>query len=753
MGIPEKIDQIVEARKARAQKVRTTAQQLTEIRKTVTDFQSFRDALTQNGNEELANRLNAIVVDRFLTECDETLRELDRLNKRFSRDHVHMSFVGKARQGKSLVMQQISGLDGRIIPSADGSDCTGAKSIITNSESEEIKADITFYRADEIVSIVNDYIAEIFGEAEPKIRLVSEIAGLASRDFQSRLDPKNAIANSKMKHLQNYIDHISEFESELGAQERRTISIGASQIESYVAQYKRDDPSTRYYMYLGVCEANIHCRFPSYSKCGKLVLVDTIGIGDTSIGIEDEMIRAIREDSDAIIYMFRPDVKGPTIDAQHYQLIENISNKVSVDYAKEMLFWVFNRDMSESESKGRLISGLASEVERARERNAVAICKTLDVNCLDTEEVEAGLLTPVLQQMSDRLGSIDDLLINKAQLQLNELFAGYQALCTQIQGAYSKTVSQDVRRQFDAEIETTIDKMMRQIRELCIEREKLSGFDNEKFSSEFNNKLTKVVTRIPNEKQIAEYLDRLLGRYSQHELYIKITQFVRIRIIDDFISLDMTLDELVRGLKRDVIIVLTGQQTGKLGSIVPFSDDDEPDEWLDRMIQTVNNNGYDDISQALQALRNFTMSVKGFFIYPVRNGLEPIDAALHESVPTIEGENPQEQADSIYNWLERYILAVQQKIREGCKDYLSFPNSALYAAARDFWDRASFSLSSLEKQSADVQRKWHFFYEDHIPDIWPEECAKCTNAYRMNEDLDRLVKEMKNYCRKSSFQI
>ena len=272
MNIPQKIDEILLARQEQAKKVERAKSSLEEVRQTMLAFQSLRGALAQGGNEELAGKLNAIVVDRFISDCDSTLEELDRLYKRFSRDHVHMSFVGKARQGKSLVMQKISGLDGSVIPSADGEHCTGAKSIITNTDEPETVGEITFYRADEIVQIVNDYLQEIFGKDEPKIRLLSDIPALAKRRLEERLDPHNTSANSRWKHLWKYIEHTADFQVELGGDTERVITVSGDQIESYVAQYKSTDPDTRYYKYLGVKEANIRCRSPPMRPAAKWCL-------------------------------------------------------------------------------------------------------------------------------------------------------------------------------------------------------------------------------------------------------------------------------------------------------------------------------------------------------------------------------------------------------------------------------------------------------------------------------------------------
>ncbi|MBQ6131455.1 MAG: hypothetical protein IJL12_03855 [Selenomonadaceae bacterium] len=113
---------------------------------------------------------------------------LAHLTERFSRKELHISFIGRAGQGKSLVMQNISGLSGNVIPSAEGSDCTGAKSIITNDPAAvATKARIEFFSQMEMIEIVNTYLANIF-YGEYKVGSIDAIKNLPLAEMKSRLD-------------------------------------------------------------------------------------------------------------------------------------------------------------------------------------------------------------------------------------------------------------------------------------------------------------------------------------------------------------------------------------------------------------------------------------------------------------------------------------------------------------------------------------------------------------------------------------
>ena len=80
------------------------------------------------------------------------------------------------------------------------------------------------------------------------------------------------------------------------------------------------------------------------------------------------------------------------------------------------------------------------------------------------------------------------------------------------------------------------------------------------------------------------------------------------------------------------------------------------------VVGVAERGGYDAICQALETLRTFSMSVKGFFIFPIRNSLDALDTELQTSTPELEGDSVEELANSMHSWLKRYILQVQGKI-------------------------------------------------------------------------------------------
>lgn len=360
MNIPQEIDKIIEQRKSRKPLISDTRTRIGKIKQNVEELELVCKEASSGGGRykalfeqhpEIAESFRLLSTENFNNCYKKTDEILEGLEKRFSREQIHISFVGRAGQGKSLVMQNISGLSGNVIPSADGADCTGAKSIITNQPGQTtVSAEITFYTKTEYLGIINKYLREVFGTDVPELDSVNDISGLCVTDLRQKLDSSSAKKQSLYFQLEKYIEHSADVLPLLGT----TKNVSEEEIEHYVAQYSSTNKEHKYYIYLGVKVANILCNFP-YADCGKIVLVDTIGLGATALDLKKQMLETVGNDSDVIILMTRPDGQRPHIEQDDIDIVNDIANMVTAEYTRRMLFWIINKV---SGGVGRNIDGI-----------------------------------------------------------------------------------------------------------------------------------------------------------------------------------------------------------------------------------------------------------------------------------------------------------------------------------------------------------------------------------------------------------
>lgn len=734
MNIPQKIDEILAARKQQLPKIAAALERAAAAKNLVERLDRFRSSAEQGGsspvqammqaNPEFAGKLESISTQDFYEKYMRTEEMLKDLHRRFERDEVHISFVGRAGQGKSLVLQKISGLPGSIIPSADGSDCTGAKSIISNSPGEETKAKITFYTDQEFIAIINKYLETIFKTSSYNIFSMDGIAALAQKfpDLKAKVPYTQVVETSLLDHLEKYIGHAEELRSLFG----RCVVVPEAEIESYVAQYKCDDISRKYYKYLGVKEANIIASFPC-AQCGKIVLEDTIGIGATSLGVEDAMLDTVRQDSDAIIYMLRPDPCRPRLTKDDYDTISKISAAVGPEYAKQMLFWLINRV---EEGKGQNDAQIP-EIMGQLKRQDLPIAQYLNVNCWKQDEVEGELLLPVLDQMSAHLPEIDELLLTRVNEQLQELEYAYRKISNQIEGSLGASINPNERREFGKKYITPTTRLMtNEVRKLY----RRYGAQCEEPCGQLQEdaavKLKNIITRVPLTSEIIPMLND--GTMDAHDVLKALAERIRIQTIDDFLDLNPTLHDLVIDMKRQVVHLLAAEDIGRLGFVVEETDD--PEQWLDAMLNKLEDSfEAQRISAALAALREFDLRMENFLIYKVRSCLNPIDWSMRAKVPVIKEleDNPlspddQRLAEEFRDVLKSIVKSVHDSIREELQYHYTFPNEAVFAVVRDFYDRITKGSDS----ESDMEQEWRYLYEDMIPVIWPEQYR----SYKKDQD-------------------
>lgn len=727
MDIPQRIETIIQRRKQQLPEIEAAIQRIKQAREVVDGLDAFKDQLNKESSEfteGLLSQLATVSTAEFYREYERSLTQLNRLHARFSREEVNISFVGRAGQGKSLVLQRISGLDGDVIPSSGGAmDCTGARSIISNRPGVETFAEITFFSEQEFLGIINKYLLNLFRGDAGQVTSVNAVNNLDKKRLQE-LVASDPVKSERMKHLSAYIDHAKDLKDKLGTH----ISVPKAEIERYVAQYNSKDPSIRYYDYLIVKEARIFAPFP-YAGCGKIVLVDTIGTGATSLGVEEEMLRTVREDSDAIILMMRPEALRGRPGIEHYELLEQIINEVSPEYTEKMLFWLINRVEEGPSCNASSVPVIISALQQDKR----PVAGYLNVNCWDKGDVENSLLAPVLEQMSAHLDEIDQTIIDRTNTMLADIENAYHKISSGMERAAVASISEDVRREFRnskiANDDGIIGRLFYSLQRLFLKYEAQMDLDCEPLKQAAGVRLKNILRALPSEEEILKI--RRTGQ-SPQAIIMRLADMLRIQIVNDFLGLNEPLSKLVLDMKRNIVHCLADKEYGNLALVIS-ADPEDPAEWLTALRNSLDPNEFPMICRALQPLEDFELRMENFLIYKVRRCLTPIDWFELAQTPQLQGGIRDEDVlvGDIQFQLQNNLEIIYRNIREELENYYSFPNTAMYAVVRDFSDRASCAYNASGKS---VKVEWQDLYENSIRQLWPEECK---TYYEQKEHSDR----------------
>ena len=743
-SISQTINAIINERKQRLTIIEDAIKKVETSETAVQAFKEIQHKMnfeTLGISKDIADKIGNISFSDYDKALQVCKAELKRLKIRFSRDKINISFVGRAGQGKSLVLQKMSGLGGTVIPSAAGSDCTGAKSIITNTEGvDKPYAEITFFSEEEMVQIINKYLEDIFEDNSKNITNLDQVD-----DLKQVLNERNGLetAGAKKRELRKYIDHMEELRPNL---RRKACRIEEENIEEYVAMYKSTDDSVKYWNYLSVKCANIHCTFPK-NDAGKIILVDTIGMGSQSLGIGDSLMDTVKNDSDAVIYMQRPDPKRSHFGEEDTEISNEIVKTIREDCAKRMMFWVLNHVSSGEACNTKGIDIVEQELREAN----YPIARLLKVDCSSEKAVEDKLLTPVLEVISQNIDGIDEIYLNQAAKLMETLYKEYNSVCDKLVESRIGGMKIGFEKYKKQQIKELIKvKLQNSIRIRCYE---YKAKVNEKYTpmnDELESVLKKISTAVPSKEEIIDIINHNNGTA---ETYMHTTDTLRLRIIDAVLELDKPLSIGTDAVKNDIIQILTDPSYGQLGAVLPYQVGiDTPTEWIDKFIEkNSDTERFTLIRQALEILRDFKVSVEGFMLYDIRLALSPIDSRVEDGtnrkIPEYDLNKQEEIAEVIYEYLQDDIYELRQKIQQIVVSHEVVPNKAFFAAIRDFHDRISYSMNSEEI----VDDAWEELYDHWCTVIWAEEAKKYNGIQKEAVEWNTVVAKLKENNHKENF--
>lgn len=685
------------------------------LEQTLKDYQAFRLNVLRQITEKhggyytmsledptFTERVQQASPDQAMAKVEICLKECERLQRRFNRESINISVIGRARQGKSLLLQSISGLPNEIIPAANGGDCTGAKSVICNVKGS-IHAEIDFYSEKELIDQVQKYLDSI--GINKTIGSISQIKNL--RNEIEAFDVKNLTSEkgSQLSHLKKYILYYDEYCSFIGTTQKVS---NENEIRSFVAQYDTNNHHT--YKYLGVKEARIFTDFP-YADAGKIVLIDTIGLGDTALGIREKMLDTLKNDSDAAILVRLPAATGDDIRVEDDQLYDLICKQMDKTVLDKWLFLALNvcKELS------NLNAGHSME-EKFKEK-ALHFAFIQKVNCASKEEVEKDLLVPILQYLSKNLIEVDNNLLFNANSLFTQAYYDFFSLCEKIRGVINSTfkAGNSMSEIFDDEYEKFLKLSLPPQLNKLNEKYKGKAEECKVIKEEIHKILRTLIDCCPEKESIQERLnsggidahpDNVLNYYADS---------MRARICDNFEEINSnTIVELQEGVKKEILQVLYTEEGGKLG-VIPLLeaiDDGNILEWFKALINEKLNE-YPTLKDAISNILNYRLSIEGLLEYRVNCSLECMDpASLEFKRPNFQGQSPENCAIIIEQTLMNIIPTVANTLDSSISDLLLIPYHSFYARIRKVRECLVFSEEG--------RRELRKFYRDHSAIIWKE---------------------------------
>ena len=759
--ITQKIDEIIAARKARKSLLDKRIQDLDAAIAAAEEIDALRSSVVgEDGtllpqspyydifadNVKMLSIIGGISARPFIKDARELKNGYEALNARFQRDFINIAVVGPARQGKSRLLQSISGLDSRCIPAFDGDHCTGASSVVENSSNPHVRACITFKTQDDILAEVQAYLDTISNKTE-HIYSVDDLPNYTLDRLKAMLQKvteEKSDATAKMQTLyKRYVEHFDRWRGLIG---REPVWLeDEDEIMTYVAQHdgkkleEGEDPEPhRFYKFVGVKTARIEKAF-TYSDAGKIRLVDTVGLGATDVDTNKKMLETIKTDSDAVVFFKFPDANtgGSPLDME-LKVFDEVRALFEKKQMEKWFAFLLNHSKDDPDAKRYDNIATCKSYKEAMDAGKYlpAIMNQI-VNVTDADEVRRDFLVPLLQALSNNLGEIDQLYVDEVTDLANRTWRAYDTLCKSVEGLVKYSAGGNLTNDVYKLIRKTYDgDMTVQLRDLNRHYGELRNEKCEILCERIDHIVNGLMGHVPQEAAVQAYMDTH-GVTSIAEVYKYFLDTARSNITQQFIEVDTSLEPIIVAFKNTITGILV--ENGRLGKILPPSSEGELFQWLHDFAEA-HLESDSQIRRAFEFLYAFDFSVRGSLMNKVRLSLYEISLANPNMMNVTFNTAT---AKSVVFQLKVALKRVQDNLKGALRAFYMSPNEALFAVCDEFFERITTSEG--------VYDEWFALYSSFAGRIWSKELMASQKNGAAMETWTANIEQLQKYNRKDSF--
>lgn len=692
----------------------------------------------------LIERMKVAAATTTIQKIENCIKECTRLYNRFSRDSVNISVIGLARQGKSRLLQAISSLPNSVIPASNGTDCTGTISIIQNENgANTAHGEVVFYNEDDIKTLINDYLESIglnvridkISDIPTKLNYLKEPTN--KKEIQRDMTSKK---KSWYGHLLKYIEHYDAFKELVGLAPK---TINEDEIRTYVAQYDEQDNKT--YNYLAVKEVHIFKEF-TYAEVGKIVLVDTIGLGDTALGIKEKMLKTLRNNSDAAFMVRLPAYTGDHWSDDDDDLYDVVAEAMGKEMLDKWLYFVLNT--SEALKNTNISNILLKEIEEKE----LHLADVIKVDCASSTEVQEKLVLPALKNLSKELKVVDKELMNEANKKFQDCFEAYFDLYKKAHDIIVKSpASKASLTMFGIEHWDNINKKIDgAIGSLCnVYKEAQYQPCLDIYKAIEKNK-ENIYNYIPDVDWYIKEINTMGIHGDPESVYINGLNRFRSKVSESFDNINVdVLGPLQDILKYQITDIL--YSIGQWGKVYLASNSRQEcnTEWLDAFAKE-KLEGYPKLLYAVNYILDYKMSMADLIDYEVEKSLSVLTPGSKEyqqlDLKEAEKQGCYSDNTAMGNYIWQTTVNLVYQISERLdKDFdllTLIPSHSLYARIRKFREKVVMD--------EDARKELRKFYINEAASIWGDEYKQTLSKEQSYQSLLDLIEtlpleEMSNF--------
>lgn len=719
-----KIAQIIEQRRPLANRIETATQNLTFLNEALHHLEEQRHLLLEQIDEpNVINTLQSLNIASFSGMIAKELEALKKLQSRFSRNSLNIGVVGRARQGKSRLLQSLTGLTSAEIPDGSTQHCTGVRSTLYHVPNSETYAEVKFHSE---ASFLKEVIAPYYRKLELGIipLTLKEFAHqpLPSLPPQlSQSDEPKEMTQAKYEHLKRYHTHFNQYHHLLKITSPQQIP--RQNIREYVAQDNAEGQQV-FFNYLAVKEVKITCTFPN-NDVSQIALVDMPGLGDTGIGDAERMIEILGQDVDFVLFVKLPKSLGDfwaDVDVQLYGL----AAKSLVDLPINLWSFMILNKTSATSPNGDNLRNCQSLAETMAGKY-INVAQTIIADCSNPEEVNHQILDRVLDYLSHQIKTLDQQYALACQERLsilqNNINTELQTALTTLKNSVNQDkISKIFLPKFDQFWQDITNGLKTLVEDLRKNRDEVDIDFKEQVETAI--KTCKQDHGIPTIEKIEILNNQEQGYGIVYEKYLN---EVRANLSKHFLSLDDGLKRSLNRVKSQVADTLINLENGGLGGLT----DARGVEFIQALADIIPESEAQ-LKAGFQLLADFELSYRGFVQHRIRQHLD----GLTPNEPTTKKLGKTPDAEQVLNCLKTAHAEAVYKCDNALAELFCEPSQAAFAIVEEFLDRIL--------RAAGVKNEWYYFVEMHQQEIWPLEFKEFSDRTRLKTQWSQILEQAQN---------
>lgn len=706
--IVSNIQQIIQKRGQFADKITQDMQRLSLMSHSMSVLENVKLKISDHASDQIIQAINRANLPALLKRIEKEQQYLAQLNQRFSRKTISIGVIGRARQGKSRLLQSLSGLNAQVIPDGNGPHCTGVMSVIAN-DSHRARALVEFHsRTSFFQSTVSPYFQELDLAYSPE-----NLAEFVSQALPDQPQDTNPVTVARYQKLQEIHRNFSSFNHLLTG---LTQEVPLHQVRPYIAQVNENREAS--YAYLAVKQVHIDTPFP-LAEAGPITLIDMPGLGDTGLVNEQKLIRSLASDIDFILFVRKPDALGAVwepADLDLYQFCENSLEQMEIPGISLPVcsFLLLNHTRTLTDNARN-----CQDLEESAGRNGLFFSKIVTVDCASVEEVEEKVLRAVLDDMQDKLDDWDQQYALEYQRKMSSIDGALHEVINYFNGIFTPTDDMTDFAIFKSLFNTLWQELTNaceeNLKELNAQRDAPNVQIQEKFDQIKQSCLAYAASLTIRDIELSR---NALGSYNK--TYEEYLNEHRTFITKEFLKLGDTLNEVIHQVRQRIFEILKTE--GRLAGIAQAHEPFEVS--LLRELESMPS-----LHLPLQSFAQFQLSYLGFLHFRIREHLD-ILTPDYVSVRLSREDTAEDILNYIVSSVEACLYKIQNEFDVWAKDL----NKMSFALVEELLDQLF--------KAKNTKDNWEIFYQRNRVRIWVETYEKVHFNQQVlqqsNEQVDRL---------------